>query len=296
MKKIILKIFFLFFTTSIILFILDFTSDKLVKNHLFYKINKDANILILGHSHLEYDLNDSLINNSVNFSQGGDSYFYLYFKFKKIIESNTRINTLILAISNNMFSDDIDDIWIYEKNHLEYKYPKYSNLISYTDKWLLIKKEPISFSIASIYALKAKINFIISANNNLINKFEWGGYKYSSKNELNSSIQKKELNITYNKSQIPNLTTNIYFLDKIIDYANNNKIKLILLRSPLHHFYNREYESLLNQFISKNSKKFEYYDYADYFMKDEMYIDYSHLNYKGATIFSKIINTRINSN
>ena len=190
MKKIILKIFFLFFTTFIILFILDFTSDKLIRN-IFYKINKDANILILGHSHLQYALNDSLINNSVNFSQAGDSYFYIYFKFKKIIESNTHVNTLILAISNNMFSDDIDDIWIYEKYHLEYKYPKYSNLIFYTDKWLLIKKEPISFSIASIYALKAKINLIISGNNNLIKKFEWGGYKYSSKNELESSNQKK---------------------------------------------------------------------------------------------------------
>jgi hypothetical protein len=296
MKKIILKIFFLFFTTSIILFILNFTSDKLIRNNFFYKINKDANILILGHSHLEYDLNDSLINNSVNFSQGGDSYFYIYFKFKKIIESNTRINTLILAISNNMFSDDIDDIWIFEKNHLEYKYPKYSNLISYTDKWLLIKKEPISFSIASIYALKAKINLIISGNNNLIKKFEWGGYKYSSKNELESFNQKNELNISYNKSHNLKATSNIYFLDKIVDFANKNKIKLILLRSPLHHFYNREYESILNQFISKNPEKFEYWDYADYFIKDQFYIDYSHLNYKGATIFSKIINTRINSN
>ena len=296
MKKFYIKIFILVFTTLFILFFLDNTADIFLHDEKYYKINKDVNILIVGHSHLEFDLNDSIIKKSVNLSQGGDSYFYMYYKLKNIIKSNSQVKTIILAISNNMFSDDIDNIWIYDKIHMEYKYPKYSNLIPYKDKLVFIKKQPTSFLIASIYSLKAKMNFIISGNNSIINKFEWGGYKYSSKNKLNSTSHQKELNITYNKSYKSDLTSNIYFLDKITDFANKNKIKLILLRTPLHHFYNREYETRLNKYISKNTEKFEYWDYADYFIKDEMYIDYSHLNYKGATKFSKIINTRINSN
>ncbi len=97
MSKFILKISIFIF--SLFLALLAFV----LINRYFgdFKSKKEFHIIILGHSHSECAYNDSLISGVANFSQSGESYFYTFFKTKKLIEQNPNINTVLIEFSNN---------------------------------------------------------------------------------------------------------------------------------------------------------------------------------------------------
>jgi hypothetical protein len=83
-----------------ILIVIQFLGLKLILNHnTDYYLGKDKTTLIIGDSHIEADLNDSIISNSVNLAVGGSPVYFNYIKLKKILEHNNQIKTVILGYS-----------------------------------------------------------------------------------------------------------------------------------------------------------------------------------------------------
>ena len=98
------NVLFLFLLTILILSF-NIGSNLIIRNFYSYNIAKDKNILILGDSHTEVSLNDSIISNSINFSLGTSSYFHSYIKLKYILSNNEHIDTLILGYSFNSLTN-----------------------------------------------------------------------------------------------------------------------------------------------------------------------------------------------
>ena len=64
---------------------------KYINNEKYYAIPESVKNLIVGHSHSECSLNDSLILNTLNISKSAEPYFYNYFKIMKIVLSKMEI-------------------------------------------------------------------------------------------------------------------------------------------------------------------------------------------------------------
>jgi len=291
MRKFLIKLAFFILPPIIILVLSEIFINNFLNNNSFYKINDSSNILILGNSHSECALNDSVIDHSINLSNAADCYFYTYYKLKKIIEANPNIHTLILEYTNIDFSKEMD-IWLYGEKYLVCKYPKYSHLISIQDKMFLFHKNPGAYFNACKDALMEKVLFLFDSNIQAYKKLDWGGYLYLERNEI-PKIKKE-----FQKSDVPKSnsisTFNIVYLKKIVNYCKANNIKLIFFRSPLHILYKRCYETELTNLLKKDFYNITFWDYSNYSFEDYEYGDLEHLNYKGAKRFSKVINLRLN--
>jgi len=294
MKKFFKKVAF-FFLSIIVFLIIDevFINSRLNNNEL-YKIDPSTDVLILGNSHPECSLNDSLINHSINFSQSAECYFYTYYKLKKLVEANPHIKTVIVEYTNTVFRKEMDN-WLFEEAYLGSKYPKYSQLLSIKDNSLLFYKNPGPYLIAYKDALKAKGRLLLKRNTCVYNEFEWGGYSYL----VRDKIQQIKKDIT--KSDIQKInpdeeltsTLNISNLKKIAGFCKANNLKLILFRSPLHPLYIKEFEVELTTLLKNDLQDIPFWDYSNYQLEDSEFADLEHLNHIGAKRFSTAINLRL---
>jgi hypothetical protein len=297
MRKFILKLLLLFIPMLIIIASTEIFVNQYLNNNSFYKINCTSNVIILGNSHSECAINDSLLRNCVNLSQGGECYFYTYYKLKKIIDCNPNIDTILLEYTNNILWEVMDN-WIYGEEFLGNKYPKYSQLISIEDKIFLFRKNPGAYLIAFKDAIIMKFRLISKKEINVIDELRWGEYLYLIRNkipqikdELKKSNQKgKEFNRNMTTSKY-----NVLYLKKIVDYCRINKIKLILFRSPLHKLYEKKFDFELFSLLNTDYKDLEFWDYSNFPLDDDEFGDLEHLNYKGAIRFSKYINLKLNA-
>src|SRR5665648_322688 len=294
MKKFFKKI--AFFLLSVIAFLIVdevFINNRLNNNEL-YKIDRSIDVLILGNSHPECSLNDSLINHSINFSQSAECYFYTYYKLKKLVEANPHIKTVILEYTNTVFRKEMDN-WLFGEQYLGSKYPKYSQLISIKDNSLLFYKNPGPYLIAYKDALKAKGSFLLRRNKCVYNELDWGGYSYLVRDkiqQIKNDIQKSNIQ-KLNPDEKLTSTLNISNLKKIADLCKANNLKLILFRSPLHPLYVKDFETELTNLLKSDLHDIPFWDYSNYQLDDFEFADLEHLNHFGAKRFSKVINLRL---
>ena len=76
--------------TAIVSIALGLLSVFISKKTFDYKFKEKKNILIVGNSHTECSVNDSIISNSVNLSQSASSYFYSYMKIREFTKYNSK--------------------------------------------------------------------------------------------------------------------------------------------------------------------------------------------------------------
>jgi hypothetical protein len=292
MKKFLVKSVFSILLLVIVLLLGDAFINNFLSNNSFYKINSSSNILIFGHSHSSCALNDSLIDHSINFSEGAEPYFYTYYKLRKLIEANPNIHVLILEYTNNVFSAETDK-WVYGKRCLINQYPKYSQLISIKDKWFICRKNPRPYLIAFRDALKAKTRLLFKRNVLVYNTLRWREDLLNM--QKMKEFPKSNLKTSNSNANIESSSTlNILYLKMIVNYCRVNNIKLILFRSPLHQFYMRDFETELANLLRSDFSNIPFWDYSNYPLKDYEFLNLSHVNYKGAERFSKVINLRLN--
>lgn len=76
MRQFLKKIFsFTFIFIFAFIIVLEIT-ETVIRKKANFKIIKNSKYLLLGHSHPECAFNDSLIDNFINLSKFGDSYYY----------------------------------------------------------------------------------------------------------------------------------------------------------------------------------------------------------------------------
>lgn len=264
-------------------FLVIFFIIYLTKYHGRFRINTDKTMLIVGHSHSECAFNDSLIVGLSNFSTSGESYFYTYYKVKKIIEQNPHIRCLFIEISNNQIDKHMDE-WIWGSSYLINKFPKYCMFIDYDGIKLLHEKNSNGLKATILPIIKNNILIVkngLNYNNNI------GSYKYLQRNKL---VQDLQLSQTKENSQTIS-TYNLEYLSKLIAYCKTKSVKTYLLRSPLHkHYRGFNNEKLFDIIITEKFKNIEFLDFAGFILSDYEYGDSEHLNFKGARKFSSWFN------
>ena len=294
MKEFIKQLIFFLLSTILIFCVGLIVIDKYLNRKEFYKVDNSISYLILGNSHSECALNDSLINHSINLSNSADSYFYTYYKLIKITKENSNIKTVLLEYTNNAFDEKMND-WIYDEKYLVEKYSKYSQSISIDDAIFLFYKNPYGYFRALKKATIDKLKSLTVANLLVYNEFKWGSYLFLDKVillcENKRTKRTNEIKIRSSKSM---KSLNILYLNKIVKYCKDDNINLILIRSPLHKFNNKEHEVQFANLLNRDLSGIKFWDYCDFSLDDCEFGDLEHLYFKGAIKFSKQLNLRLN--
>ena len=285
-KKFIINSIIFFLLTLSIFSLLLFSTKNILKKGKFYSIDSTITSILLGHSHASDDFNDSLIEHFRNFGSPGESYYYSYFKAKKLIENNTHINTVFIVYTNNQINARADK-WIWSEKYLNHTFPKYSAFIGWSDYKILLFKNWQAVLNSECLSLKQNLYFLLKSRykNNYMDETDWG--KFSSVNgssiDLLGDNDIKEADES-NKEEIAKI--NIQYLIKTIAFFNTNHIKTYLIRCPLHPNYKTLNEIAFKQTLDYYHLTASFMDFKDYPLNNDAFLDLEHLNVKGANEFS----------
>lgn len=276
-----LLIFFLILSTTLTIFLI------LNRHCGNFQINENNNILIVGHSHPECAFNDSLISHVKNYAASGESYFYTYFKTKKIIEQNPEINIVLIEFSNNQIRASKDD-WIWNEEYILNRLPKYGAYMDFEAYRLLLTKNPKGLMNAMPAFLKYSLN---QAFNGYQTQEDIGGYYYLERNKTDSLVANiNQISIPDNPSQAIS-DYNLQYLQKLIHCLISLNRRVFLIRSPLHSMYEGySNEGQFQEIRKVNFPEIEFLDFSKFPLKNSEFGDLEHLNHRGARKFSAWFN------
>ena len=283
-----MKLFIKKTTTFLVLIVLTFVLSLTVISVVGSEkiVNKTNVNIVLGDSNTECAINDHIINNTVNLSSSGDSYFYQYLKLKKIVSDNIKIDTLYLSFSpHNVYGND----WLFgESNKIETTFTHYFALMTIDEKLMLIKNKPkaVVFSVfkSPIRSAKLAVNYALNKN------YNYGGFNDINRNKLDIAI--KKINETYQYK--PMAIDEVKYLKAIVSFCKTNTIPLVFINTPKRKeiltFNNYRTIDFYN-FYKTNFSEIPFLDYSGFLLSDNQYGDLTHLNASGAKYFSNYLNT-----
>lgn len=268
------------------------------KNTIF---KNKKNIILLGDSRLNTDVDVRKIPNSYSFATGGATAIAMYYSFKNYLKNNPSPDTLILSLSprsltticsfweygvkNNFFSyHEISEIFynierLNDDKVLETNFPKL--------KYIAYKLNYIGF-----YQMDIKRNRIFMAynkNNKMIAKMEQlnGKRIYPNLKKSCSDLNYETGMKIFKESPLLN-----YYLIQIFELCKKNNIHLIFEAMPMNKSSHKVLSNKMLQeykiYIKHFAEKYPNFDINDslYFYSDKYFGDASHLNTKGEKIFT----------
>lgn len=268
-------------------------SYYIVRSQANFEIDKNLTTLVIGHSHSEHSVNDSILKNSINLSASGESYFYNYQKLKMVIENNKQINTVFIEFTNNQVDSVMDD-WIWGFEQMSYRLQFYGPFMDSRDFQILLKHNPTDFLSSYSVATRKYLYRIIRGDYDYID--EIGGYVGSKFSKLDEIIANNKFNLgvsaNHSLSEI-----NINYLRKMINFCKENNVQIFFIRSPMHPLY----KGLSNESVYKNVLKTQFndvqlLDFNALRLPNNNYRDLQHLNYIGANKFTTLFNNLIENN
>lgn len=258
----------------------------LVDDDVYFRLPAETRSLILGHSQAECAFNDSLIGGCRNFAQSGESYFYTYYKAKRLLEANPQIETVFLSFSNNQVRKAIDG-WIYQSTYLNNKGPRYAPFYSIEDRAFLLSINPGGYLKMEGLGLKKNLHFLLLKKpaGSYVKKLKWGGYLSLKVNKLDSLAAVRTR--TPHNADTTVSVYNIRYLKKIIGLCKQHDVRLVLVRSPLHSSFPAENETQFQAMLQRELKEVPFLDFKDFPLGNEEFADEQHLNRQGAAKFSR---------
>lgn len=283
MRTFLINILLFLSLTSLLIGLLAVSTGLFTKGTFDFHINENKNILILGNSHPECAIDDSILSNSFNLAQSGSAYFYDYLKLREVIKHNVQIDTVVLGYSYGDLKENMD-FWFTADDKINNKLRSYFFLLKAEDYLALLKANPAS-------TLKHTPRTIF---HNV--KMKYKGYGYLGKfkplvehrlaedKELIKSLETGSIN-KYSKYQIQ-------YLLKIYEFCESNNLTLILLNTPIHKTLEEIQQPLTANycsFVSKNLPNAYLVDHSNLTLPESGYRDLSHLHRSGAEIYSKYL-------
>ncbi|WP_338733337.1 hypothetical protein [Mangrovimonas cancribranchiae] len=263
-----------------------------------FKLPTSIKYVMFGHSHAECAYNDSVISNFKNLSSSGESYFYTYFKIKQIIEHNPHLTLILVEFSNNQIMSDMDD-WVWDDKHLSNGYSKWGTFMGLSAHKLLMRNNPESILFNMAYSQKLNLYRILNNDFNFVDNM--GGYRYLPSKNSNLNVTKRMDSIRKHRDIKKVSHVNLIYLKKIVKLCEQSNIKIAFVRSPQHNNnIARDNECVFLTVKNQRFKGVSFIDFNNLELSDNMFKDLGHLNYLGANIVSKkldsILKSRIPNN
>jgi hypothetical protein len=248
-------------------------------------------MIVLGHSHPECAIDDSLVSGLKNLCKSGESPYYAYTKLLRFVTHNPQIETVYIEFSNNMIDPDYDK-WIFDSNNLNYYIPLFAPFMAIND-FRIFRNKPIN--IAECLPLISRKNLFQVSTFNFDYSNQLGGYLHLDRNKLfdQSNVIPQNPSIDHNENSHIH-THSLRYLRMMVDYCLKKKINVFLMRCPQHKLFparSNEEQFTLTRLDLFND--IDFLDFNDYPLEDKYYGDSGHLNHHGAKVFSAFLNRLI---
>ena len=247
-----------------------------------FALRKASHRILVGHSHAECGVNDSLIKDLTNCAKSGESYFYTYQKVKKLIEHNPQLQTVFIEFSNKQVSE-VADNWISKTEFMTGKYLIWAPFLDFNQQIFLWKKNPTG--MLNVSAKEIFSNLTLIAKRDLDYTRQFGGYLAVNRTMPESESRVAEV---YKKDILA--TENLLYLERIVQLCKDAKKQVYLIRCPV---FKRAYQ-LPNEkgFQTIRNDRFSEVPFLDFNTFPLLYSDMAdrwHLNYTGARKFSSFL-------
>ena len=295
MRKFLLKSIHFILPIFILLIILEFLTRNAntvigeKKEGLITNIDS-IQLLILGNSHTGDGLNPSQFNlYAYNMAMGSQSLYYDIEITKKYLSRLSHLKYVLISV-------DYHSLYFTHEKKRDFLYHNYYNLDYNKDIWRNSNMSTLFYG----YGFKLGLNQILKPKYNLTKG--WAGYKTTNQTQLNSVYAQKRVdyfNYIINEN-ISNKNEIISELNLFISLLKSKNITPIIIALPCHKYFN----NLLNKNILKQNEEdihaicrknnIEYFNYLNEDFPDSLFYNVDHLNEKGATQISDMINIKIN--
>lgn len=286
MKSVFIKI--LLFTGILLCSIILFWSLLSLTRRETCRLPNDENIVFLGNSHCEFGINDELIPNSFNFGINAERPQFVYAKTKLLKKYNPQIDTVFICYDNMLlfhgstasFTDDIMHSYYYDM----YDWEDIRHMLKFGSFEYLTSYFAYTFSAQKLYSIfKAFYRDV-----NVREMKDIGGGQKLYRDALELAIESQNDVVT--KSRCDSLS--LYFMDKTIEFCQENNVQVIFLYPPQHYQYKSDtitYKQIYNTHFSQVPM----YDCRTLQLPDSCFSDLTHLNYLGADQFTAYIKNNI---
>ncbi len=286
---------FILLVSSVVVLLI-FLSDLAVRHRMsaILKLDSSISYVFSGDSHVECCVNDKLIDHSINIAQSGEAYLYSYAKIKSLLECNDHIKAVWIGFSFGDILKDKETRWLFGDASVVNFVKDYNYLLRNAEKSIIFKHNPKSYirgttktvfpnSIAFIKSLSSEEPGAFGLNN-------FGGYKYLVRDKLQEDIAMLE---TYKLEPLDISHIQEQYLRMISRLCRQKSVELVLFNTPKHRLYNENTnpEIVQNWITFRESLQGDSLsDCSDMVLPDSCYGDLTHLNHRGAEVFSRRLN------
>lgn len=253
------------------------------------RLNENANALVVGDSHVEVSINDSLLPFAVNLAQSQEPLFFSYFKTRILLRENPSIDILYLGVSYHSLSSGYDQLILGPQ----------AQQVASGYFFILPFEEKVKLLIHNLENILSLLSGIVSDGLQTVflnDEKILGGYH----NEFidvkaDTVIMQKRLDRHFfeNGRLYDFSVINIEALKQIKTLCEKTNTKLVILNTPLHPYY---YEQVPEKFKKKyysviKELDLELIDLADLPLKERSYTpDGDHVSKEGAMIVTQKLN------
>lgn len=246
-----------------------------------YQLETDIRYIIVGDSHTQFAVNDSLLAGGLNISNSADSYLYSYLKIGKLLSENDNLQGVLLGYSEHNLGLAME-AWNFRDENLASKASQYLHLMNWSEVRFLGSRNPVAFMTGTVRFPKMKLNVLKALNaSSRITDIGVGRTE-----TLTQKVQDwKGFGKKYDMDSVFSQSQQVY-LEKIVKLCEDHHVKLILLTTPLHSTYPHAKQPLDSVFYADHLQGITWLNLRSEPLPDSCFADFEHLNEDGARIFT----------
>jgi len=298
MKIILLKLLLFAIIIASMVTGLILSSDYMInkRKDYFLKTRPDTFFVFAGNSTVECAVDDRLIGHSVNIAQAGEAYLYSYAKIKALLENNENIRTVFISYSYADLLIEKEETWLYSDYFMVEKVQYYNYILGRPEKCFLVKSNPDAYFRGVVKSIVKSCETVLKSfgttgqTNSIPN---YGGYKRLERDKLDIDPG----NVPGEEEIVLQSVHQIRYLKIISDLCHQSSVNLVLFNPPKHKSYNENVSPGVKQLwleVRQSLSTDSLLDLSGFQMPDSCYGDLSHVNFRGARLFSRHLNEILN--
>ncbi len=258
------------------------------------RLDDSIKVLIVGDSHTQTALNDSLIPQSINLSQSSEHFLYTYNVLRLLLENNPQLERVVLGVSFHSFGERYDT-YINDGEKVQFMFPKYFPILEPSSV-----ADLRSFPLKQIYPMYKNVFKFFSPPKSIHHYPFLGDFYYSERSSLTDSIVNATIQRHYYEASGETVGFAFYqqkYLEKIVTLCEQQQVQLTLINSPLHPSYTQKIPAKFKEHyytvLKELGETTQLIDWHELRFPEEAYGDGDHLNAIGAKQFTPVAAERL---
>lgn len=245
--------------------------------------------LMLGDSHIECAVNDSLLPGTFNLAQAGDAFLYSHAKLRALIDRNPQLDTVWLSYNFQCLNGQLDVLTRSEK-YCKSKLPFGGFLLDMED--LKVYAGQYAFYSVIIRTPYIRRQFIKKSlvRPTTLDDLRLGGYLHMERDKLASDLAKRDSTRTAGlpPQRFGEAMDQINYLERTVELCRKKGLTCILLNTPVHPIVTHDADTTAYYaFQEDHLEGTVLWDHSAWPLPDSAYADATHLNHKGAAIYTE---------